>query len=303
MNVDKLDFTSKSAVADFVNGCEERYLADVKKACDVALGGGKIITLCGPTCSGKTTTALILDDEFKACGKELHTISIDDFYFDKEYLISRSLEKGIPLDYDSPYTIDVELFASSLEQICSLDKVRLPKFDFKTGSRSGFEEISLTDGDIFLFEGIQAVYPNITKHLAGHNYTSIFISVADDVCIDGALFTAREIRFMRRLVRDARARGATAEFTFSLWESVVKNEIENIYPNLSGVDFSINSAMGYEPCVIKPYVLPLLYEIKAESAFYARARALIEKLENIPQIDSEFISDDSVFREFIGKKA
>ena len=96
-----------------------------------------------------------------------------------------------------------------------------------------------------------------------------------------------------------------ADILMFILDNVIKQklQIENIYPNLSGVDFSINSAIGYEPCVIKPYVLPLLYEIKAESAFYARARALIEKLENIPQIDSEFISDDSVFREFIGKKA
>ncbi len=303
MIIDKLEFSSEKEVAEFVLNCEKRYLDDVKKACEKALAGGRIITLCGPTCSGKTTTALILDDEFKKRGKELHTISIDDFYFDREYLVACSLKNGTPLDYDSPATIDIELFAKVVDEIESCDRVKLPKFDFKSGSRQGFEEINITEGDIFLFEGIQAVYPSLTKYLAGHDYTSLFISVEESIVLNGVEFEPRELRFMRRLVRDARTRGASAEFTFSLWEGVVQNEIKNIYSNLDGIDFEINSSMGYEVSVIKPYVLPLLLGIGEDSEYFHRARTLIEKLEGIPNINSELVPDTSVFREFIGKKA
>ena len=303
MTIDKLDFSSEKEVAEFVNSCEEKYFSDVKTACKLALSGGRIITLCGPTCSGKTTTALILDDEFKQCGKELHTISIDDFYFDCTFLEERSKKIGEPLDYDSPATIDIELFAKVLEEIERGGKVKLPKFDFKSGSRTGFEEINITGGDVFLFEGIQAVYPELTKYLAGHDYTSLFISVEDDLCCFGEVFEKSTLRFFRRLVRDARTRGASAEFTFSLWDSVISNEKKNIYTNLDGIDFRINSLMEYEVSVIKPFVLVLLESIEKGSAHFEKARALVKKFENIPTIDAKYVPETSVFREFIGKKA
>ncbi|MBQ6892917.1 MAG: hypothetical protein IJN48_01810 [Clostridia bacterium] len=300
--IDNLNFSSKEEIQRFVNECENRYLSDVKTACNLAASGGRIITLCGPTCSGKTTTALILDDAFKKLGKELHTISIDDFYYDRSFLEARSREKGIPLDYDSPSTIDLELFAKVVEDIDDGGRVTLPRFDFKEGKRIGFEEITVTDGDVFLFEGIQAVYPELTKYLAGHDYTSLFISVEDNLSCFGEEFEKSTLRFFRRLVRDARTRGATAEFTFSLWKSVIDNEVKNIYSNLGGIDFCINSLMEYEISVIKPYVLPLLRSIPFESGHWQEAQTLAKKLENIPVIDSEFVPRDSVFREFIGKK-
>ena len=302
MNIENLNFSSEKEVAHFVNECEKRYLADVKKACEISISGGRIITLCGPTCSGKTTTALILDGDFKKLGKELHTISIDDFYFDRDVLEARSKESGLPLDYDSPSTIDLDFFANVICDIEDGGKVTLPKFDFKCGRRVATEDIYIKDDDVFLFEGIQAVYPELIKHLKGHDYTSLFISVDECFNAFGAGFDRRDLRFMRRLVRDARTRNASAEFTFSLWQSVVDNEQKNIYTNLDGIDFSINSQMGYEPCVIKPFVLPLLNSISPESAYRAEAERLIKKFENIPIIDSAFVPSESVFREFIGER-
>ena len=302
MNIEKLDFNSETEIAAFVRECEDKYTSDVKKACSISIAGGKIITLCGPTCSGKTTSALILDDEFKRCGKELHTISIDDFYFDREVLEEKSRLKGLPLDYDSPSTIDIDLFAKVLCDIEDGGTAVLPKFDFRSGSRVGYETINITDGDVFLFEGIQAVYPELTQYLTGHDYTSLFISVAEDFDLFGEHFDKSELRFMRRLVRDARTRGASAEFTFSMWDGVVANEHKNIYSNLGGVDFFINSLMAYEVCVIKPFVMPLLDTIASDSAYFGEAQTLVKKLENIPVIDSKYVPDGSVFREFIGER-
>ncbi|MBE6679186.1 MAG: hypothetical protein E7598_01540 [Ruminococcaceae bacterium] len=302
MNIDKLDFLSEQEAYGFVNGCENRYLEDVKKACEISLNGGRIITLCGPSCSGKTTTARILDDDFKKLGKELHSISIDDFYFDRKVLEARSKSSGLPLDYDSPSTIDLELFGNVIEDIERGGKVLLPKFDFTDGRRTHMEEIYVRDEHVFLFEGIQAVYPELVKYLKGHDYTSLFISVEEGISYEETVFSPRELRFMRRLVRDARTRGASAEFTFSLWQSVVANEDKNIYPNLDGVDFKINSTMGYEISVIKPFVLPLLLGISNESEHKKTANDIIKKLENIPVIDSRHVPDESVFREFIGER-
>lgn len=298
----KLHFSSEEEIISYVNACEAEYRASVKAACDIAEAGGSIITLAGPTCSGKTTTARILDDEFLKRGKELHTISIDDFYFDRDELQRRAKERGEPLDYDSPSTIDLALFGEVVEQIEAKGTVLLPKFDFKSGRRAAMEEITATDGDVFLFEGIQAVYPELTKYLAAYNFTSLFISVEDSLACGDAVFAPREIRFMRRLVRDARTRGATAEFTYSLWSGVVANEETHIYPNLVGVHHRIDSLLGYEVSVIKPYVLALLDTLPADSVYLPEANILREKLQNIPILDGNYVPEGSVFREFIGEK-
>lgn len=300
MKTTKLHFSSKEEIKEFVNICEEKYLSEVAAACEIAAAGGRITTLCGPTCSGKTTTALILDDEFKKLGKELHTISIDDFYFDRDVLAARAEERGEPLDYDSPSTIDLELFGKVIEQINKGKKVVLPKFDFPTGKRVAMDEITIADEDVFLFEGIQAVYPELTKYLSGHEYTSLFISVAEPLVINGDEFSPHIVRFLRRLVRDARTRSASAEFTFSLWQGVVKNEHEHIYPNLSGVHRRINSLMAYELSVIKPFALPLLLSVPENSRYRKDAETIAKRLENIPVIDAKYVPDGSVFREFIG---
>lgn len=298
----KLQFSSAAQAAAYVDACEAEYRAEVEAACDIALAGGSIITLAGPSCSGKTTTARILDDAFLQRGKELHTISIDDFYFDRNVLIARARERGEPLDYDSPSTIDLALFGEVIERIDAKGKVLLPKFDFQTGKRAAMEEITVTDGDVFLFEGIQAVYPELTKYLAAYNFTSLFISVEDSLVCGDAVFAPREIRFMRRLVRDARTRGATAEFTYSLWSGVVANEETHIYPNLAGVHHRIDSLLGYEVSVIKPYVLALLDTLPADSVYLPEANILREKLQNIPMLDGNYVPAGSVFREFIGEK-
>ncbi|MBQ5389669.1 MAG: hypothetical protein IIU58_02050 [Clostridia bacterium] len=298
----KLHFSSEAEIQNYVDACEAEYHAEVQAACATAAAGGSIITLSGPTCSGKTTTARILDDAFLRLGKELHTISIDDFYFDRDELQRRAKERGEPLDYDSPSTIDLVLFGKVIEQIEARGRVLVPRFDFQSGKRDGFVEFSSDADDIFLFEGIQAVYPELTRYLAAHSFTSLFISVEESLDCGGVVFEPRELRFMRRLVRDARTRGASAEFTYSLWGGVTANEDMHIYPNLGGVHCRIDSTLGYEVSVLKPYVLALLDTIASDSLYFAGADALRQKLKHIPTIDEKYVPDGSVFREFIGEK-
>ncbi len=302
MKTAKLSFTSEEEIKQYVDLCESEYYAQVKEALDFSASGGKIITLCGPTCSGKTTTAMILDGEFLKIGKQLHTISIDDFYFDRETLFLRSKNTGKPLDYDSPSTIDIELFAKVIDDIEDGGRVTLPKFDFKCGKRIGYEEITVTDGDVFLFEGIQAVYPELTRYLASHKYTSLFISAREGVRYGETEFEPRELRLLRRLVRDERTRGADAQFTLSLWESVCANEDAHIYPNIGGCHMHIDSSFAYEVSVIKPFVTPLLCGVPTESKYKGTADKLLEKLSYVPIIDAKFVPDASVFREFIGER-
>ncbi len=296
----KLHFSSEEEIRRYVADCEADYLDYVYTAREYARHS-HVITLAGPTCSGKTTTARILDAEFRSIGKTLHTVSIDDFYFDRAVLEARARESGMPLDYDSPATVDLDLFGKVIADIEDGGTVTLPRFDFQTGKRTGFETIEMTNGDVFLFEGIQAVYPELTQHLAGHAYTSLFISVENGITCGDVYFAPAELRFMRRLVRDARTRGASAEFTFSLWGGVLANEETHIYPNLADVDYRIDSVLPYEVSVIKNDVLTLLDTLPRGSEWFPEAVALRKKLKNIPVIDAGFVPAGSVFREFIGE--
>lgn len=297
----KTQFSSEEEIRRYVAECEAEYLEYVYTAREYARHS-HVITLAGPTCSGKTTTARILDAEFGRLGKTLHTVSIDDFYFDRDVLEARARESGTPLDYDSPATIDLDLFGRVIADIEDGGTVTLPRFDFQTGKRTGFETIEMTEGDVFLFEGIQAVYPALTQYLSGHRYVSLFISVENGLTYGDVAFAPAELRFMRRLVRDARTRGATAEFTFSLWGGVLANEKAHIYPNLGNVDYPIDSVLPYEVSVIKNDVLALLDTLPAGSAWFSEAVALRKKLKDIPVIDKKYVPADSVFREFIGEK-
>lgn len=301
MKTAKMHFSSEEEIRRYIDACEAEYLADVKAACACALQGGHIITLCGPTCSGKTTTAEILDGVFLENGKQLHTVSIDDFYFDRDFLVARSAARGESVDYDSPSTIDLALFGEVVKDIENGGTVTLPRFDFKSGKRASGETVEIAEGDVFLFEGIQAVYPELTRYLSAYRYTSLFISVENAICCGDAIFAPEEVRFLRRLVRDARARNASAEFTFSLWGSVLANEQKHIYPNRGNVDFDMDSALAYEISVIKPFALELLDTVPKDSVHRAEADALRKKLDGVPVIDAKFVPKDSVFREFIGE--
>ncbi len=297
----KLHFESDAEIETYVAACEARFACQLEAAGRYAVEHGQdILTLCGPTCSGKTTAAALLSKTFANMGRRLHVISIDNFYYSREYLRLRSLRHGTDIDYDSPDTIDIDCFASAVRAIAGRGRVELPVYDFKEGRRVSALQIECTAEDAFLFEGIQAVYPALTKYLAPHGCCSLFISVEQPLLAGTTVFDPREIRLLRRLVRDFKFRNANAQFTFSLWRSVCKNEDEHIYPNLSGCHFRIDSLMPYEIQVIKPYVLSVLSELGAESEYRAEAEQILHKLSTIESISQRFVPADSVFREFIG---
>lgn len=297
----KLRFDSDEEIKRYIADCEARFACQLEAAGRYAVTHGRdILTLCGPTCSGKTTAAALLGKTFADMGRRLHVVSIDNFYYSREYLRLRSLRQGKGVDYDSPDTIDIDCFANAVRAIAARGRVELPVYDFKEGRRTSALQIECTKEDVFLFEGIQAVYPALTKYLAPYGYCSLFISVEQSLLAGTTIFDPREIRFLRRLVRDFQFRGAGAQFTFSLWPSVCKNEDEHIYPNLSGCHFRIDSLMPYEIQVIKPYVLSVLSDLSVMGEYKNQADRILHKLSAVESIDERFVPQNSVFREFIG---
>lgn len=287
---------ARAIVTASENDFEERLdiIAD-KVASNRAL---KIVALSGPSCSGKTTTANKLISELEGRGRNVHVVSIDDFFYDRERLDELAEETG-KLDYDSIRAIDFDAFVECVEEIFRDGKTRVPRFDFKEGRRVGYVEYSALDEDIFIFEGIQAIYPEIMKVLSEHPSVSICICVMSAIEIDGVIFEPNEIRFMRRLVRDYHFRSSEPEFTMELWEGVRANEDVNIFPYIDSVDMQIDSTLDFELSMLKPYLENILPKVSKESEFFDRSVAILEKIKGIDTLPRDYISENSLYNEFI----
>ena len=285
----------------YITRAEHDFSYKLDAAIDKVFENGcpKIITLAGPTCSGKTTTANKLVERIKAEGKNAVTLSIDDFFIDRT---DRNVVDGEAPDYDSVKAIDLPLLEVFVRDLLAGKTVNVPHFDFETTHRTGYTEFKPHKNDIYLFEGIQAVYPEVTR-LFGRDYRSIFIAVVDPVKYKGAVLDKNEIRLFRRIVRDAYFRNATAEFSLHLWQTVRANEEENIFPNAGNSDIYIDSFLRYEPFVMARHAGELLKTVPEDSRYRAYADELLEKLKafECPFFKDEMIPRDSMFREFIGK--
>ena len=297
----KRSLRSAKERAAFVKECEERFEKRLDEvAAELVSSGTRIIALSGPTCSGKTTTANKLTAELEACGKDVHLVSIDNFFLERDVLDEAAERSGKPLDYDSVKAIDLALLEERAASIIKGDPTELPVFDFKTGKRTHYETVDPDDASVFIFEGIQAIYPEVTA-LFGKDYRSVYISVEDDIEMGDVYFGKRDVRLMRRLLRDYQFRGAHPDFTFHLWRSVAANEDRAILPYVDTVDLRINSTMPYEVCVMKKLLPPVLDLVSDTAMHYPKALEIGEKLKKLDVIDPALVPEASVLREFIGK--
>ncbi|MBQ8447603.1 MAG: hypothetical protein IJX27_01570 [Clostridia bacterium] len=289
-------FENEAQIKKFIAKREYNYRRQVETIAEIIAKDEKIkiITLCGPSCAGKTTSSYILEQKLESIsGIDLKIISIDDFFKNRD-----EMEKSGNPDFESIESIDFEYFKECVENILAGRETLLPRFDFVTGKRSGeYETYIPHEKGIVVFEGIQAMYPEITAILPSESCVSLFIDILEDVWAYGSFFTHREVRFYRRLVRDFQFRGASVKKTCELWKNVKLNEEKNIYPYSDGAKYTINSSMLYELNVIKKYLLEMLEYGEDTKYLYDEIE---EKFRNIPDFPAEFVPKDSVFREFIG---
>ena len=296
-----IKFNNENEKKSFVAQCETSFESKLSSVCDdvAAHKDLKMITLSGPTCAGKTTTANKLISDFALRGKTAHVVSIDDFFKNRANM---ALTKDNKIDYDSVKAIDIDYFGECVSSLYDGNVVKLPNYDFVTGTRSGYDEFRPHEDDILIFEGIQAIYPEITDLLNKENldYVSVFINVTQDFNLNGVRFDKREIRLIRRIVRDYKFRSASPEFTFRIWESVTANEDANIFPHEKNTDIRINSLLPYEIFLMKDYLIPILSEVTPDSEYVNEARQLIDKVKDFDTIPYEYIPKNSLYTEFLG---
>ncbi len=288
----------------FVCECERKYNNKITKiAKDIAKSEKtEIVMLAGPSSSGKTTTAKKLCRALETLGVKSYTVSLDDFYLNNED--SPRFPDGTP-DYETVEALDIPCFEKTMATLIETGCALIPEFDFLTGKRKEkYNKLELGENDVIIVEGLHALNPIITEHLPKERLLKIYISVSSRIYDDekNIILNKRNIRFIRRLVRDYKFRGNSVEDTFRMWITVRYGEDAYLFPFKDNADVRINTIHLYETCVLKELAIDLLMQVNKESEFYKESQRLIRSLYKFPKIESSFVPEDSLIREFIGKE-
>lgn len=295
------DTVGNGKIKDFIKSCEIMFNLSISNVVNniIANKDIKFVLIAGPSSSGKTTTCKRLSSYLKAKGYEPLSLSIDDFFLEREE--SPKDEDG-NYDFESLNAIDLKLFNDTLNKILNKEKVCLPSFNFVSGKKEYDNNyVELKDNSILLIEGLHSLnddlLPNIDNKLKYKIYLSPFIPVNID---RHNYISTLDLRLIRRIIRDNRTRNYNVNHTMESWNSVRRGEEKYIFPFIHQADVVINTALAYEVGVLKVYAEPLLRSVKVESIYYEEARRLLNFLKVFYPIPGEYVNKDSILREFIG---
>lgn len=259
----------------------------------------KFIMIAGPSSSGKTTFSHRLSIQLAAKGLKPHPFPLDDYYVDRD---KAPLDENGELDLEALEALDIELFNHDMNELLQGKRVELPVFNFKTGKREyKGKYMQLGPEDVLVIEGIHGLNDKLSYSLPVESKFKIYISALTQLNIDEHnCLPTTDARLIRRIVRDARTRGTSAQETIAMWDSVRRGEERNIFPFQEGADVMFNSALIYELAVLKTYAEPLLFAISHDAPEYMEAKRLLKFLDYFLPMASDGIGQNSIIREFIG---
>lgn len=280
---------------------EERYHAQIGAAADrIAEENARFVFLAGPSCSGKTTTASLISQSLKEKGARVLSFSTDDFFFDQAKAPKN--KDGTP-NYDAFEHTDSKLILKTLNCFCRGEKAPLPSFDFVKGTRCNDAFwIDPKDFDVFILEGIHALNDVILEGLPKEEKALCFyLNVEKGVAPEGTEegLSPLEVRFCRRLIRDFKHRGASADHTWALWQNVIAAEKEILHPFIKNAVQIISTDFCYEPAVEKAELTVLLNTVEETSPLFSEARRILRILSDFPEWEEDLVPANSVLREFI----
>jgi len=285
----------------FIEASELYYNNQVMAAArTICESGHKFVLLCGPSASGKTTTAHKLKHRIAAQGRGARVVSMDNFFMGIEKY--PRLEDGSP-DMESVKAIDMDLLNKCFDTLMQTGAAKFPIFDFeRQQSVHGTHDIALGSDDILIMEGIHALNPNVLCHIDRRYVYRIYCSVRTKfVNGDETALVPKDIRLMRRMVRDYNFRNWPAEHTLAYWKNVVAAERVNIDPYRDDVDRKLDNTIDYEVCVWREMLKDLM---KRSDLLYdgtcPELTRIFDGLIHFEQINHELIPPKSLLREFIG---
>ena len=277
---------------------QEKKIAQIAE--DIAQRKGvKLVLLAGPSSSGKTTSCKRLSIQLAVNGLKPLQISLDDYFVDRE---KTPKDESGEYDYESIYALDLKLINEQFNALFRGEEVELPKYDFQSGKskRSG-KKLKMNDHNVLVVEGIHALNPELTSQIPDEQIYRVYASVLTTILLDNHNYIpTTDNRLLRRIIRDNKYRGVSAQETIHRWPSVRAGENKWIFPFQENADAMLNTAMLYELAVIKMQAEPLLQLVPENCEEYAEAYRLLKFLKYFKGIPYNNLPPTSLLREFLG---
>ena len=258
-----------------------------------------VILIAGPSSSGKTTFSKRLSIQLLARGITPFALEMDNFFIDRE---KTPLTPDGEKDYESLRALDLKRLNKDLRSLLTGKKVQLPRYDFLSGLSVDGDMAQLKKDDVIILEGIHGMNPDLLEGIGADETFKIYVSCLTQLNLDRHnRISTTDTRLLRRILRDARDRGYSAEETIARWESVRKGETEHIFPYQENADVMFNSALAYELGTLKPLVEPLLRQVRFGTREHIEAKRLLKFLEWFLPVSTEYVPSNSLLREFVGE--
>ena len=298
-NVNKV--VSDCKIEDLIKTIEMNYENQLHElASDIIKRKSKFVLIAGPSSSGKTTTTKKIALQLRSRGYEVLVISVDNYFKNK---VDSPKDADGNYDFECLEALDLKLLNKHLKELIAGKKVTIPEYNFVTGEKEfDNEPVKLGENAIVLMEGLHCINDAMTPDLAPELKYKVYLSPFIPLNIDRHNYiSSTDLRLLRRIVRDNRTRATDVGNTINYWNTVRSGEEKHIYPFINNIDRIVNTSLVYELGVLKVFVEPLLYSVKEDSTAYYQARRLINNLKGFYPIPSDYVPDESVLREFIGK--
>lgn len=295
------DAVDKGFATDIINVNEALQEKKIARIADqiAARHDVKLVLLAGPSSSGKTTTCKRLSIQLLTCGLKPLQISLDDYFIDRD---KTPLDANGEYDYESIHALNIALINEQFNALFKGEEIELPRYNFQAGkSEKSGKRLKLGPNDIVVVEGIHALNPELTAQIPEQQKFRVYVSALTTILLDEHNYIpTTDNRLLRRIIRDNKYRGVSAQESIHRWPSVRAGEERWIFPYQENADAMFNSAMLYELAVIKQQAEPLLEQVPENCEEYAEAHRLLKFLRYFHAISYRQLAPTSLLREFLG---
>lgn len=261
----------------------------------------RVVFVSGPSSSGKTHTVRRLSTRLRAMGLETFYVGLDDYYRGRAEC---PRDESGEYDFEALEALDLERIAKDFSDLVAGKPTEIPRFNFVTQSRAPSDPertVQIGPGQLLVIEGIHGLNPHITDVVPRNSRYGVYVSHMPQLSIDQSFrLPTNHSRLLRRIVRDRRSRGTTAADTIARWPSVRRGELKHIFPNQNRADSVFNSALAYELAVLRTFAWSALLEVPYDHPSYPKARDMLLLLSLVAPMQTEWIPQNSLLREFMG---
>ena len=293
-----IDAGHATDIINISEALQEKKLAKIAEEI-ASRKGVKLVLLAGPSSSGKTTSCKRLSIQLAVNGLKPLQISLDDYFVDRD---KTPKDENGEFDFESIYALNLDLLNDQFNALFRGEEVELPKYDFPSGKsvKSG-KKLKLEPNNVLVVEGIHALNPELTAHVPEEQIFRVYASALTTILLDNHNYIpTTDNRLLRRIIRDYKYRGVSAQETIRRWPSVRSGENKWIFPFQENADAMLNTAMLYELSVLKMQAEPLLQQVPENCEEFAEAYRLLKFLKYFKGIPYNNLPPTSLLREFLG---